>query len=375
METHLDIKSLCTKVHETYTITKGIGEGSFGEVFEAEHNILNFKVAIKKCSKERVKEFCRELLSLNKLNHPNIISMFHVYSLDLAYYIVMELAPGCNLYTYLNNNNMRVKENTCRIIGRQLASALCHMHNISIVHRDIKPENIVLNETTMQIKLLDFGLSDTLDNKAGLTQFCGTPGYMAPEVVQNKLYSAQIDMWSLGIVFYEMITGMLPDLIPSETKTRRTKVPKDLEEIVKAHLQLEAVRNCSVQFQNLLANLLQLDPLKRIDSARLCKHPWLTENFKSPILTCGYETLPALTRFRIYKQLATLTNKTMGQTVNLIETTSRQHHFPGMLRMLILPELEKLYFNNLINISNHKRTLDDCNVCPRTILKNKSVQA
>lgn len=365
MEAVNDITSISNKMELAYKISKEIGNGAYGDVFEAEHTILNIQVAMKRPRKDHANTFCKELVSLQKLNHPNIIQLYHVFSVGIHYFLVMEMAPGCDLYTYLAKDDIKLDENICRIVGRQLASALCYMHEQQIVHRDLKLENIMYDESTMKVKIIDFGLSGFLGGKNFLMKFCGTEGYIAPEIHRQQPYDGRVDMWSLGIMFYEMLTGILPDITPT---------CNDIEEVVKIHLQLTDITNTSTHLQSMLASLLQPEPSKRLNSFRLCQHPWITASFKQPVVTYGYEPLPTSRRFQIYKKLALLTNNTIGDTVNLVETNA-SGHFSGMYRMLSGPELDKLYIQKCTEKSEEKKVLDDCNNYSKRRLRLNSVQA
>lgn len=146
----------------------------------------------------------------------------------------------------------------------------------------------------------------------------------------------------------------------------------DLEEEVKLLLQITDIRNTSTHLQSMLASLLQPDPSKRLNSFRLCQHPWITASFEQPVITHGYEPLPAAKRFEIYKKLAMLTHNTIGDTINLVET-NLSGHFSGMFRMLSGPELDKLYEEKCTAKSAEKKVLDDCHNYSKRRLRLNSV--
>lgn len=353
-----------------YIIFKEIGKGAYGVVFDGLHKCLKVRVAIKKVKKVHACKFRKEIFSLKRLNHPNITSLIDIYSAGLSYYIIMDFATGCNLHTYMARNNMKLEENTCKTIGRQLASALCYMHGERIAHRDIKPDNIVINDMTMKVKLVDLGLSGFVEENKLLTAYCGTELYIAPEIFRNQPYDVRVDMWSLGITFYEMLTGIIPQF----RLTQNAQCNENIKEILKIHLLAENIRNTTAHFQNMLLNLLQPEPSKRIDSFRLCQHPWLTESFKKPITTCGYGTLPTYKQYRIYKQLGLITKKTISQTENIVKT-AKFGDVLAMYKMLKRIELEKLHTEKCEKQPIKKRSLDDCSDYSKKRVRMKSVQA
>lgn len=353
-----------------YIILKELGKGAYGVVFDGLHKCLKVRVAIKKVNKEHICKFTKEIFSLTRLNHPNITSLIDIFSSRSSYYIIMDLAAGCDIHAYMERNNMKLEENTCRIIGRQLASALCYMHGERIAHRDIKPDNIVINDMTMKVKLVDLGLSGVVEENKLLTAFSGTQLYIAPEIYRNEPYDVRVDMWSLGITFYEMFTGIIPEFMLTHNAQRN----ENIKELLKIHLLAEDVRNASVHFQNMLLNLLQPEPSKRMDSFRLCQHPWLTDSFKKPITACGYGTLPTYKQYRIYKQLAVITKKTISETENIVKT-AKFGNFLAMYKMLRRLELEKQYNEMFEKQPDKKRSLDDCSDYMKKRVRMKSVEA
>ncbi|GLV46708.1 KP78b [Carabus blaptoides fortunei] len=382
MEVMEEIKQI--QKYTSYSIIRPIGKGAFGQVYEAEHIRLKTKVAIKQTKRKHINKFNKEVFSLRNLTHPNIVSFIYVFMTKFSLYLVMELVPGCDLYVYLKRNNMKLEENTCRIIGRQLSSAIYYMHSQTIAHRDIKPDNIMIDETTMQIKLVDFGLSGTVFNGRLLTSSCGTEGYMAPEICKNQPYDLRADMWSTGVTFYVMITGILPDFI----YMKNGKINEYIDEIIELHFLVDGVKNTTAHFQNMLASLLQSEPSKRMDSLQLSTHPWITKDYQEPLKTHGYKPLSPSNRFKIYEKIALLTNNTVRQTVNILRKKSLGS-FSAMYRLLRQPEFEKQYNKNcdkkpvperVLDDSSEfqrkqgrKRALEDYSESPKKLLRRQSV--
>jgi eukaryotic-like serine/threonine-protein kinase len=189
-----------------YRIERRIGIGGMGEVFQAVDSRLARQVAIKICSQRFGDRFEREARAISKLNHPHICTLYDVG----PNYLVMELLEGSTLAAAIKTGPLPV-EQVARL-GQQIAEALAEAHSCGIVHRDLKPGNIML--TRHGVKVLDFGIAKmTTETSSTVTEtqaVVGTPGYMAPEQVLGHPADARTDLFSLGLVLYEMAAGKLP---------------------------------------------------------------------------------------------------------------------------------------------------------------------
>lgn len=206
-----------------YEVKQKLGEGGMGEVFLAHDAELDREVAIKVllpefcCNLERVNRFKLEAKAASALNHPNIITIYEIGGNKESIYIVTELIKGETLRSLINRN--AVTFDLALQFAQQIAGALAVAHKEGIVHRDIKPENIMVREDGF-LKVLDFGLAkptqveseaktlDLVATKAGMV--LGSVGYMSPEQARGKEVDVRTDIWSLGVVLYEMITGKAP---------------------------------------------------------------------------------------------------------------------------------------------------------------------
>ena len=199
-----------------YDVLKPIGFGGMAEVYLARDVLLDRKVAIKILRKEYVNDkaqmaqFMREAKSAARLIHPSIINIYDVCEDKDLNYIVMEYVEGITLKAFEEQNG-RLDPGLAVALTAQLASALEHAHSHNIIHCDIKPQNIVLAEN-MQPKIVDFGISKIVSNEtmAFTASVVGSVHYFSPEQAQGLKISAQSDIYSLGIVFYEMLTGHVP---------------------------------------------------------------------------------------------------------------------------------------------------------------------
>ena len=206
---------------DRYEVKRLLGQGAMGKVYLAIDPKLDRKVAIKVLSTgrgdtEMRRRFRLEARAIAALKHPNIVELYDYSGEDAEdLYLVMEYVPGLSLY-HLINDRGPMSEPTALCIGHELALALEHAHQHQVVHRDIKPENILLNNG--RIVLTDFGVVKAISTNSALgvrtvatrTQVLGTPGFMAPEQFLGKGIDARTDIFSLGAVLYNLVTGRLP---------------------------------------------------------------------------------------------------------------------------------------------------------------------
>ena len=209
-----------------YRIIEKLGAGGMGEVYKAEDPALLRIVAIKVMSKQgrdaivSKSRFVREAQAASSINHPNIVTIYEIGETDEHAYIVMEYVRGRSIRDLISARSLT--PGSILNIAIQICDALAEAHSRKIIHRDIKPENILLTERE-QVKVLDFGLAKTLagiepgqDNKTAIEQLTesgvvvGTLSYMSPEQLRGELLDERTDIFSFGIVLYEMLTGGLP---------------------------------------------------------------------------------------------------------------------------------------------------------------------
>ena len=202
---------------ERYKILDTLGEGGMANVYLAEDIILQRKVAVKvlrldlQRDPQTLKRFTREAMSTSELSHPNIVSVLDVDTDQGLPYMVMEYIKGPDLHQYLHDNYPLPFTEIIRIMDQILSAvALAHKHNI--IHRDLKPENILIDKDTGKIKIADFGIAVAL-NQSTITQTNSTMGsvhYMSPEQTKGGLVTKQSDIYSLGIILYELLAGKVP---------------------------------------------------------------------------------------------------------------------------------------------------------------------
>lgn len=192
-----------------------VGSGAFGDVVLATHRTDKTKVAIKIMNKSRLKEnkvsyqmVKKEVEVHSSLDHPYIINLKNYYENYEACYIIMEYAKGGSLYSKLKKMKSGFSEETAFKYYIQTCSAIHFLHSNRLVHRDIKPENLLLDENN-NIKVTDFGWCD-YQNEGSFYETCGTFEYMSPQILAEKGYNYTTDIWSLGILLYELLHGETP---------------------------------------------------------------------------------------------------------------------------------------------------------------------
>ena len=206
---------------EQYTPVKNLGEGSFGSVVMAKHNLVDLKVAVKFISKARIQQtFCanglafQEMEIINKLsseNNQNILRAIETFEDEDYYYIVCELAPAGDLFNYVcKQADQPLQETQAKMVLKQVANGLKTMHEMNIIHRDIKLENVLMMDFSedAMAKLADFGSSLMLRNEQDFgSKQIGTMGYFAPEILRGEHYGTKADIYSLGALLYALLTA------------------------------------------------------------------------------------------------------------------------------------------------------------------------
>ncbi|KAI5853252.1 kinase-like domain-containing protein [Morchella snyderi] len=255
-----------------YNIIKTLGEGSFGKVKLAVHQVSGQKVALKIISRKKLinRDMAgrveREIAYLQLLRHPHIIKLYTVITTATEIIMVIEYAGG-ELFDYIVKHG-KMGETEARRFFQQIICAVEYCHRHKIVHRDLKPENLLLDEF-MNVKIADFGLSNIMTDGNFLKTSCGSPNYAAPEVISGKLYAGpEVDVWSSGVILYVLLCGKLPfddDYIPTLFK----KISQG-NYTLPNYLGSEA--------RNLISKMLVVNPLHRINIEEIRKDPWFKKD-------------------------------------------------------------------------------------------------
>lgn len=263
-----------------FDIGKPLGKGKFGHVYLAREKNSGFVVALKVLFKREIQEakvetqLRREIEIQSHLRHKNIIRLYGYFYDSQRIYLILEYAVDGELYKQLKKKKNFDEETTAKYI-HQIASALKYLHTKNVIHRDIKPENLLLG-LYGEIKIGDFGwsvCSDQTENRR--TTLCGTLDYLPPEMIEGKKHGHRVDLWSLGVLCYELLTGSAPFEDEGHSKTYRR---------IKA-VDLKIPSSISEEASSFINNLLQYTPEKRMSLEEIFQHPWIkkynTENIFS----------------------------------------------------------------------------------------------
>ncbi|KAI4300025.1 hypothetical protein L6164_033444 [Bauhinia variegata] len=263
-----------------YELGRTIGEGNFAKVKFALNTETEEHVAIKILDKEKVlkhkmiAQIKREISTMKLIRHPNVIRMHEVMASKTKIYIVMEYVMGGELFDKIASKG-RLKEDEARKYFQQLICAVDYCHSRGVFHRDLKPENLLLDSNGV-LKVSDFGLSalpQQVREDGLLHTTCGTPNYVAPEVIHNKGYDgAKADLWSCGVILFVLMAGYLP--------FEEDNLMALYKKIFKANF------NCppwfSTSAKKLIKRILDPNPATRITIAEIIENEWFKKGYKPP---------------------------------------------------------------------------------------------
>ena len=283
MEIYIDevTRSPFEELESSFTFIDTIASGAFGTVVKAIEIKTGQEVAVKIIKKNsrlidtsHIKE---EINILKQLDHPNIVKFYDYIETNLKIYIIMEYIKGGTLKRLIETKHS-FSENEACIIIEKLLSAIAYIHSKNVCHRDVKPENIMMNDYNdlTSLKLVDFGLSAQNFDNFEDSNYCGTYLYMAPEQIEKRLYSKEVDVWSVGIILYMLLNeGKHPFYTKGESKK------KYIENIKKGNVVM--INKVSEMGINLIMSLLERSPTMRISSIKAISHPWITRRVYDPI--------------------------------------------------------------------------------------------
>ena len=258
-----------------------LGSGSYGRVYLIKHNKTNEEYALKVIDKKKFKQMYgkvdiikNEISIHSKLIHENIIRLYNAYKDENSINLIMEYAKSGNLFELLSKpeNKKGLDEQRAFDYFIQVVNAVYFLHQNNIIHRDIKPENILIGKKGL-LKLCDFGWAKEL-NLENRSTFCGTMEYMAPEIVGSENYDFSVDIWSLGILLYELIFGHSPF---------KAKNMKSVILNIKSH-DLTYEKPISLECRNLIEKLLNINPQKRLKIKDILEHPFVKKYSKNYLL-------------------------------------------------------------------------------------------
>ncbi|KAI8835785.1 kinase-like domain-containing protein [Chytriomyces cf. hyalinus JEL632] len=278
-------EQVISSFNDAYELTKDLGSGNFATVKLGVHKASGAKSAVKILNKKMfqgnakvLKNLEQEIGILMAVNHPCIIKIGGVFDLQDTVNIVMEYAKGGELFDRIIERG-KFTEDESRILMIQILHALAYLHQREIVHRDLKPENILLataDPEDLRLKISDFGLAKLVTDFT--STLCGTPNYVAPEVLMGKssrAYGSEVDLWSCGVVLYICLVGQPPfsdELAPpsmmDQIKTGKFSFPSPWWDTI------------SAEAKDLIRKLIVVDPSKRLTALQALNHPWIKNHLQ-----------------------------------------------------------------------------------------------
>ena len=260
-----------------FDILKELGNGSFGRVFLARHKKTKVKYAIKAIDKQNrtnIEEkpyFRRELEVMYKIHHPNVVKLFGHFEDNKYCYFIMEYISKGNVYNLLTiDKTKQLSTKVVATIMKDVISAAYFLHNMDppIIHRDIKPENVLLHEGFIA-KLTDFGWSNYIQEDKERKTVCGTPIYLAPEIIKETGHDERVDIWCIGVLLFELTTGKVP-FQGNDIETLKTNI---------LHLKINWPNEMDPNAKDLISKILKLDPDERLTLEDIIQHEFFLKYF------------------------------------------------------------------------------------------------
>jgi len=282
---------------DSYSVGKTLGEGAFSVVKEVTNRTNKKAYAAKivtkaKLTREDEVALHDEIAILKDCNHRHIINLYDVFDEVSYYYLVTELMLGGELFDRIVTKTF-YNEKEARDVCKILFEAIGYCHQKGVAHRDLKPENLLLvsRDDDKNIKIADFGFAKKVSSSKCLLTQCGTPGYVAPEILHGVPYGTKADMWSLGVITYILLGGY-PPFIEQNQRELFKKIKRGQYEF-----HVEYWGSISSEGKDLIASMLTTDPDKRISAASALSNPWITG---SDELLEGYDLGVNLGAFKKY---------------------------------------------------------------------------
>ncbi|XP_078455032.1 calcium/calmodulin-dependent protein kinase type 1D-like [Lampetra fluviatilis] len=261
-------------IKQIFDFKEVLGTGAFSEVVLAEVRSSGSLFAVKCITKQalrgRESSIENEIAVLRKLKHENIVSLEDIYESPSHLYLVMQLVSGGELFDRIVEKGFYTERDASRLI-RQILDAVGYLHRMGIVHRDLKPENLLYYSPDEDSKIMisDFGLSKVQMTGDVMSTACGTPGYVAPEILAQLPYGKEVDCWSIGVIAYVLLCGYPPFYDENDAKL--------FEQILKAEYEFDSPYwdDISDSAKDFIHHLMEKEPSKRYTCKQALQHPWI----------------------------------------------------------------------------------------------------
>ncbi|KAI9297797.1 Pkinase-domain-containing protein [Neoconidiobolus thromboides FSU 785] len=260
---------------DDFLIGKLLGKGQFGKVYLVKEKRTGFLFALKVFDKsivradKRVPEMCREVCIHKELEHPNILTMYTYFHDEEYLYLLLEYAPRGDLFGRIYRDR-GMSESTASKYIYQIACGLEYLHKNNLVHRDIKPENVIIRNDG-SLMLADFGNATMITPREVRLTFCGTLDYLSPELIHKTPHSFSTDLWSLGVLSYELLVGRPPfETLTGNDEASRNKTYRSI-----TSCDYKMPERLSYEGKDFIKKLLTIDPAKRMTLPQLFEHPWI----------------------------------------------------------------------------------------------------
>ncbi|XP_004571481.1 calcium/calmodulin-dependent protein kinase type 1D [Maylandia zebra] len=264
-------KKSTSNIKDVFDFKGKMGSGSFSEVFMVREKKTGKMYALKCLKKKHLahSNLENEINVLRRIKHDNVVGLQDFYESRTHYYLVMQLVSGGELFDRILDKGVYTEKDASKVI-KQVLQAVSYLHENSIVHRDLKPENLLYYNTDENAKIMvsDFGLSKTLEHGV-MSTACGTPGYVAPEVLAQKPYSKAVDCWSIGVITYILLCGYPPFFEENEKRL--------FSKIMRAEYAFHSPfwDDISESAKEFIKNMMEKNPTKRFTTEQALRHPWI----------------------------------------------------------------------------------------------------
>jgi len=312
--------SIKSDIKDDYDYVKELGRGSTAVVSLVRQKKSKELFAVKEISKKKEKKIpSHEISILLNVSHPNIINLTSIYETISSVYLVLEYVSGGELFDSIVSRRYYSEQDAAKVV-LQLLEAVSYLHSKQIVHRDLKPENLLYSNTSSEavLKVADFGLSK-IDSGNTLRTICGTPGYVAPEILLGQSYNQAVDIWAIGVITYILLCGYEPFYAEQDEAMFR--------KILKCDYSFNSPNwdQISAEAKDLVQKMLILQPDKRITATEAIQHMWVQG--KSAKAKHMVPTVKKMKIFNARRKVCSISNFKSNISYNFIKYCSKNINF------------------------------------------------